>query len=336
MQYNFNPQSSEHPQTCDFHVHVGEVIGGHQLADDFESLSRKAEQAGVVAIGAFVTEEINRSLKAKYQAMKEMAIRVFSGHVHWHLTPVKADFDEVSELCRQGCDIKFYTTYKEAGLFRSYEEIEMWMLAIPDVRFLVHCEDDSIIQRHSIRQPFRRPFDHCKRRPEQAEIVAVEKILNLAIKNRHPVHIVHVSSPQAALLIKEAKKDWNYITCETAPHYLIFNEDRLKETQGHRYLCSPPYRSEASRGLLVELLQDGVFDIIASDHCPFSDELKDRYKDTPASVPNGIAGMHTLYGSMYDSFVKTGKITASYLYELCYSKPALLMGIQNGSDTHGS
>jgi dihydropyrimidinase len=227
-----------------------------------------------------------------------------------------------------------YTTYKSAGLYSSYEQIERWMqvLAETKTRILLHCEDDKTIEDYSARYPFKHPHDHCLRRPELAEIRAVEKVLDMAIQNRHPVHIVHVSSPQSALLIQEAKRQYPGITCETAPHYLLFNEDRLKEKNAHRYICTPPYRKEESRGMLMELLQEGLFDILASDHCAFTDADKDRYKDDLPKVPCGIAGIKNLYSSMERALVKTGKISRDELDRMLKINPAKLMNLTERQD----
>jgi len=317
------------PGVCDFHVHVGERIGGYELRDDFPALDKVAEKCGIGAIGVFVTEEPGLSLQSKLRRMQYDAKRNFRGQVHWHLSPVTASFEEVYPLLQEGCDLKFYTTYKQAGLYSSYEQVGRWMRELSDLkpRMLLHCEDDRIIEENTVRYPFKTPFDHTRRRPEQAEIKAVEQILELAVKHGYPVHIVHVSTPTAALLIKQAKATNPAITCETAPHYLFYNEDKLTEKNGHRWLCTPPFRSEESRDLLVELLQDGVFDIIASDHCPFTNEDKDRYQTTPEKVPCGIPGLTALFPSCHDNLVQKGIISLKQLVSLVCVRPAELMGL---------
>lgn len=317
----------------DFHVHVGEKIGGHDLADGFGDLKRLTEREPnpenppLLGIGAFVTERPDESLTDTYHKVQELAAREFGKTVHWHLTPTKATVEELYPLLDGGADLKLYTSYREAGLYSSYEEIERWMKDLSDLktRILVHCEDDLILRGSSEWRDFRSPFDHTLRRPEIAEDKAVEQVLNLAVKHQHPVHIVHVSSPAAALFIKEARKSFAGITCETAPHYLLYNEERLREPDAHRYLCTPPYRKESSRGKLVELLQDGVFDILASDHCSFPAELKDRYKNDLPNIPKGIAGVETLFTSVYEALVKPGKITLDQLIGLTLMRPKELM-----------
>lgn len=329
----------------DFHVHVGEMIAGYQLRDgfaDLQKLSVKNDPQGsgdeadafplLGGIGAFVTEEVTSDLSLKLSIMQEMSEREFGLPVKWHLTPTHSGIDELFPLLNQGCDLKLYTTYKYAGLFSSYQQIDRWMQDIGSLksRILVHCEDDDVIQKASQEHPFQHPFDHTKRRPEIAEIMAVDKVLNLAIKNQHPVHIVHVSSPHSALLIKQAKEQFDFITCETAPHYLLHNEDWLKKEGAHRYICSPPFRSEMSRGMLVELLQDGIFDILASDHCAFNDIDKDRFKSTPEKVPCGIPGVATLYSSIYEAFVANGILKLETLNQMTCKKPAEMIGVLNG------
>ena len=49
----------------DFHVHIGETIGGHLLADSWKSFNRLYEHNGLEGIGVFVTSP-NESLRVNY------------------------------------------------------------------------------------------------------------------------------------------------------------------------------------------------------------------------------------------------------------------------------
>lgn len=323
------------PGIYDFHVHIGECIAGHELADDWHSFQRLCEHAGLEGIGVFVTEAEDESLAAKLQRMREQA-KAFSGKVFWHLTPKSLEAEKIISLLSPDTDLKLYTTYREAGLYQSYVAIERLMkdLQSHKPRLLVHCEDDGIICEYCDRYPFLKPADHCQRRPEKAEITAVEKLLDLALKHRYPLHIVHVSTPQAALLIKQAKQEADYITCETAPHYLLLNEDSLQDAQGHQWLCAPPLRSESSRGLMVELLQDGIFDLIASDHCAFSTLDKDKGILHPSQTPMGIAGTGALFTLLAEHLVAKNKISIMQLIELIGTSPAAMMGMETNDDKY--
>ncbi len=311
----------------DFHVHIGETIAGHKLADDWHSFNRLHEHSGLEGIGVFVTESPEEDLADKLAQMRENA-RTFNGKVFWHLTPGELVPDKIIPLLGEDTDLKLYTTYRKEGLYQSYEAIARLMneLSSHKPRLLLHCEDNTTIEEYRSRYPFQKPLDHTLRRPEKAEIHAVEKVLDLAIKHNYPVHIVHVSTPQAALLIRDAKSEFGGISCETAPHYLVLNEDALNDPQGHRWLCSPPLRSENSRGQLVELMQDGVFDIIASDHCAFGTADKDKGILKPVNTPMGIAGSGSLFTLLAEQLVQKGKLSFERLFELIGSNPARLMG----------
>jgi len=319
----------------DFHVHVGESIGAYTLRDGFSDLARLAERdpdpanPPLAGIGAFVTQQQGRPLATHLDQMREAAAKAFPYPICWHLTPVTDTVEDVIPLLGKGIDLKFYTTYREAGLYRSYDEIERWMkdLSSHKPRILVHCEDDACIREHSAQHPFRHAIDHARRRPELAELIAVERVLDIAVKHQYPVHIVHVSSPKSALLIREAKVHFDGISCETAPHYLLHNEDDLLAPKAHRLLCTPPFRSEQSRGMMVELLQDGVFDILASDHCAFTLADKDRYQDDLSKVPNGIPGVETLFTSIYQAFVQPGKIKYQQLEDMTRNRVLELMNL---------
>jgi len=317
------------PGIYDFHVHIGESIGGHELADDWHSFERLHEHCGLEGIGVFVTESDNESLADKLETMREQA-KAYSGKVFWHLTPLSLEPDKWLSCLDHDTDIKLYTTYRDAGLYQSYEAIERFMVDMQSrkPRLLVHCEDDALVQEYSERYPLHTPADHCLRRPEKAEVTAVEKLLELSLKHHYPLHIVHVSTPQAALLIKQAKQEADYITCETAPHYLLLTEDTLKDADGHRWLCSPPLRSENSRGMLVELLQDGVFDIIASDHCAFSTQEKDTGIMHPGQTPMGIAGSGALFTLLAEHLVAKKKLSFEKLALLIGTNPARMMGME--------
>lgn len=323
------PSPNTLPGIYDFHVHIGESIAGHELADNWQSFARLHEHNGLEGIGVFVTEDDSQSLADKLAAMRKAA-KAFPGKVFWHLSPLKLDAKAIIPLLSDDTDIKLYTTYRYANLYKSYADIEHLMkdLGSHKPRMLVHCEDDAIIADYSERNPFMRAADHCLRRPEKAEVAAVDILLNLAIKHKYPVHIVHVSCPKAALLIQEAKREAKYITCETAPHYLMLNDECLASPQGHRWLCSPPLRSEDSRGTMVELLQDDVFDIIATDHCAFPTAIKDIGILHPQQTPMGIAGTGVLFTLLAEHLVAREKLSMEQLTKLISHNPARMMGME--------
>jgi dihydropyrimidinase len=110
---------------------------------------------------------------------------------------------------------------------------------------------------------------------------------------------------------------------ETCPQYLVLTEDDLKDLgmEGAKYVCSPPPRDLASQQACWEGLQQGIFTLFSSDHCPF------RYDDpagklTPNArtsfrwIPNGIPGIETRLPILFSEGVSRGRITLNQFVAL--------------------
>jgi dihydropyrimidinase len=130
-------------------------------------------------------------------------------------------------------------------------------------------------------------------RPKEAEIKAIAEVLKIAEKYQARVHIVHVSTPEGVDLVQRARRAAP-VTCETAPHYLWLNDSWLQKPDGHRWLCTPPLRSEADREQLRARAAEGAIDLFATDHCAFKRADKDDWHSDIRDVPNGIAGIGAL------------------------------------------
>ena len=100
--------------------------------------------------------------------------------------------------------------------------------------------------------------------------------------------IVHVSNREAMEEIRRAQMRGLKVHGETCPQYLVLTEDDLKDLgmEGAKYVCSPPPRDHASQQACWEGLQQGVFSLFSSDHCPF------RYDDKAAQNSRRPLGLH--------------------------------------------
>ena len=121
------------------------------------------------------------------------------------------------------------------------------------------------------------------------------------------------------------------VTCETAPHYLTLCEDDLQEDG--RFKMNPPLRSAADKQALIEGIQDGTIDVIATDHAPHSAEEKAKGLEKSAM---GITGLETALPVLYTKLVKTGVISLERLVELMAVRPREIFGIEGGSIEPGA
>ncbi len=85
-----------------------------------------------------------------------------------------------------------------------------------------------------------------------------------------------------------------------------------------RFKMNPPLRDKADREALIQGIQDGTIDMIATDHAPHSAEEKSKGLEKSAF---GIVGIETAFPILYTKLVKTGVITLERLIELLVVNP---------------
>ena len=131
--------------------------------------------------------------------------------------------------------------------------------------------------------------DFAASRPVAAEVAAIANALAIAGEAGCALHIVHVSSGRAAVLVAEARAAGADVTCETCPHYLALTAEDA-ERIGVLAKCAPPLRNAQERHGLRRAVRDGTIDYIASDHSPAPPRMKEGHA---FSAWGGISGCQT-------------------------------------------
>jgi len=287
------------PGLMDFHTHVDDQIGRFYLADTYESGTRVALQNGITTLCTFVTQGPGESL---VQAMARARAKA-EGHcccdVLWHLTPTTfepRDLRAMEALLAAGYrTFKLYTTYKAAGIYASYGRIEELFkrLAPLGAHFMVHCEDDEVIAGvDPVGMDLAQAHNHTLLRPELAEVVAIRRVVDLALRHQAALHVVHVSTAEGAWILVSSRHLGD-LSFETCPQYFLLDDAWLRRPDGHHWLCSPPLRPGPER--LRQMVRAGAADIIATDHCAFRPQDKDDWDGTDLrAVPNGLPGIGAL------------------------------------------
>lgn len=190
-----------------------------------------------------------------------------------------------------------------------------------------HCEDNSLLCGGYIHKgEYARLHGH-KGICAESEWKPIERDLRLAKETGCKYHVCHISCKESVELIRKAKAEGVDVTCETAPHYLIFNDMDLKESGNFK--MNPPIRSEEDRQALIEGIRDGTIDMIATDHAPHGSEEKSRGLQNSLM---GVVGLETAFPVMYTYLVKKGIITLERLIELMAINPRRRFGLQSTDD----
>lgn len=140
----------------------------------------------------------------------------------------------------------------------------------------LHCEENAIIQQatEQVRaQGGGEVRDYCAARPAEAEIEAVRRTLNAAAETGCRVNIAHVSTPEAAELIAQAREAGLDVAGETCAHYLTFDSDQM-DGYGAFARMKPPFRDRSRVNALQTAYAKGKISYTGSDHAPFTPEEK--------------------------------------------------------------
>ncbi len=190
-----------------------------------------------------------------------------------------------------------------------------------------HCEDNTLLRGGYIHDgTYARAHAH-KGICSESEYAQIARDLDLAAKSGCSYHVCHISTMQSVDMIRQAKKSGVDVTCETAPHYLVLDENDLREDG--RFKMNPPLRAREDREALLEGLCDGTIDMIATDHAPHSAQEKNRGLQASAF---GIVGLETAFPVLYTNLVKRGIVTLETLVDRMAYAPRKRFGIPLGTD----
>ncbi len=181
---------------------------------------------------------------------------------------------------------------------------------------VAHCEVNALLKGGYIHDGVYAKEHNHKGICSASEYEQIERDLFLAEKVGSRYHVCHISAKESVDLIRRAKNRGVDVTCETAPHYLVLDENNLQEHG--RFKMNPPLRSTKDKEALIEGVLDGTIDMIATDHAPHSIEEKSKGLSGSAF---GIVGLETAFPVMYTHLVKTGVISMEKLIKLMCENP---------------
>ena len=180
-----------------------------------------------------------------------------------------------------------------------------------------HCEDSALARGGCVHDGEFARAHALAGIPSESEYAQIERDLYLAEKTGAAYHVCHVSAAESVRLIRRAKARGIDVTCETAPHYLFF-DDSMLEDDG-RFKMNPPIRSARDRDALLEGIADGTVDMIATDHAPHSAEEK---SGGLAGSLMGVPGLESAFPASFTALVKGGVTDAGHLAKLMSLAPS--------------
>ncbi len=160
--------------------------------------------------------------------------------------------------------------------------------------------------------------------PRREEDELVERDIRLVRETGCPVHIQHISTAGGIAAVRRAREEGLPVTAEAAPHHLLLTD---RDVEGAGQKMNPPLREEPDRIAVLEGLQDGTVDVIATDHAPHSPASKSRGM---LKAPFGVIGMESAFPALYTGLVLRGDLSLPALVAALTGKVARIAGVPGG------
>ncbi len=315
------------PGLVDLNTHLREPGGGHK--ETIATGTRAAAAGGFTSIICMSNfhppaDNIGTIQLIKDSAERNAVVNVYpTGCVTMerkgeHLAPIgslkEAGVIAVSDAghCIQNAEI----------MRRAVEYAGMFNLPILD-----HCENANLTKDCVMNEGEWSLRLGLRGMPKAAEDIMVARDVIFAEQTQTHIHLQHISSATAIEIIRSAKMRGVPITAEVSPHHLALTVEDLADYNTNLKV-SPPLRTEKDRSAILQGLENGTLDCIASSHAPHTKNEKDREFDY---APFGCIALETTLPVALRALVFSGILEMSSLVELLTIKPARIIGINKGT-----
>ena len=319
------------PGLIDLHTHLREP--GYEYKETIRTGTMAAAAGGFTTICCMPnTKPVNDS-----QAVTEFILRKAATEGMVNVLPVGAitkgcqgeEITEMGDLREAGCiavSDDGRPVMNSAVMRRAMEYARMFRLPV-----ISHCEDISLSEDGVMNEGRVSTELGLRGIPNASEDVMVARDIELAALTGAHVHIAHVSTRGSVELIRRAKERGIGVSAETCPHYLVLTDEAVTGYNTHAKM-KPPLRTLKDVEAVRKGLQEGVIDVIATDHAPHAQVEKEMEFD---SAPFGITGLETAVPIALQ-LVDEGVLTLNEMVLKMSVKPAKLLNIDRGNLSIGA
>lgn len=312
------------PGLVDLHVHFREPGGEHK--ETIETGCKSAVAGGYTSVFAMPnTFPVNDNIETTYlmfdRAREVNLCRVYPvGAVTKNL--MSKELAPLKDLRKVGCLV-----FSDDG--RPVSNTELLKEALIQIRemnsvMIEHCEEVSManyVTIHEGKVSKEMGFKGISLSSETADVV---RLISLAMETGCKVHLAHLSCEDSVKFLRMFRPQLK-LTGEVTPHHLVLTNEDVRDlgTNGKMY---PPLRRQQDCDALIQGLNDGTIDAVATDHAPHSPEEKAKPFDR---APNGVIGLETALPVML-RLVEEKKISLNRVIEVMSTRPAEIVGLEVG------
>lgn len=252
-----------------------------------------------------------------------------SANYGFYFGATNRNIDEIEQLeLNEACGIKVFMGASTGDMLVDEPDVLERIFERAPLMVVTHCEHSPTIWENeaAAKQEFGENVpmtEHPKIRSANACLTSSSFAVELAERHDSLLHVLHLTTAIEMALFSVAHRSEKRITAEVCVHHLWFDAARYEEL-GTRIKCNPAIKTADDRVALIEAVNDGRIDIIATDHAPHTvDEKNNTYFEAPAGLPLVQHALLTLF-----DLADRGEITPELLVERTSHAPADIFGVQ--------
>ena len=165
--------------------------------------------------------------------------------------------------------------------------------------------------------------------PRISESIAVERDLSILEYVGGKIHFSGISTKESVSIIRDAKTKKLNVTCDVPIHNLILDDSNVVSFDPN-YKVDPPLRTKDDIDALIEGINDGTIDIIASHHEPQDIDTK---KCEFEKANFGVISLQTFFSNIVQL---SGRIPLENLIKTFSTNPKKILGVETYSVDVGS
>lgn len=336
------------PGGIDPHVHLEMPFMGAFSSDNYETGTRAALFGGTTMVIDFILQKQGSSLQSALDEWRNRSNGNCVGDYSFHMAVT--DFNENTKKEIQGLiekegitSFKTFMAYKGVFMIDDRQMVELMQEVKKHGGLInVHATNgdmiDSLIAKHRAEGKLS-PLYHYLSQPEVTEAEASGRFADMANYTGCPGYIVHLTCEGALNAVRNATRRNQKVFVETCIQYLILDASLYEQNfEGAKWVMSPPLRQKKDQETLWAGINQGLVEVVATDHCPFNWEKKLLGKDDFSKIPNGHPAIENRMELLFTEGVHKGRITLNKYVEVACTNAAKIFGMfpQKGTIAVGS
>ena len=325
------------PGGIDPHVHLEMPFMGTYSSDTYATGTRAALHGGTTMVIDFVLQTQGKSLAHALKQWQGRSNGNCFGDYGFHMAVTDYN-DKTKKEIKKMIDEEGITSFKTFMAYKGALMVDdgQMVTLMQEVKkrggmVTVHATNgdmiDKLIDKHRSEGKLS-PWYHYMSQPEVTEQEASGRFCDMANYTDVPAYIVHLTCEGALNEVRDASKRNQKVFVETCIQYLILDASLYKKGfNGAKWVMSPPLREKKDQETLWAGLNQGLVQVVGTDHCPFKWKQKLMGKNDFSKIPNGHPAIEHRMELLFSEGVQKGKISLNKFVEVTSTNAAKIFGM---------